>query len=283
MGIYGSQARHHLVRQKGRASVLKAGLLLGLSYLCSLVDAVAQQPGGPGGAASRQIPLPVPRPSIGSRAPNDLSARSKLVPPQAPAQTAPPADEDDASNLCLADLKMLGAEFTPTASDRLDGRCPVVTPVDLTSINTPAGRVIFPGKPTFRCAFALQFANWLSNVAAPLVRVLAGSDLAIVSTGPGYVCRTRNGDASQDAKMSEHATGNAVDIMALGLADKRQIGIMAVTDELNPDHRLLMALRLTACGYFTSVLGPGANTAHANHYHLDLGVHGTSGNYRICE
>ena len=23
--------------------------------------------------------------------------------------------------------------------------------------------------------------------------------------------------------------------------------------------------------------------AHANHYHLDLGVHGTSGNYRICE
>jgi Extensin-like protein C-terminus len=32
-----------------------------------------------------------------------------------------------------------------------------------------------------------------------------------------------------------------------------------------------------------AVLGPGANTAHANHYHLDLGVHGTSGNYRICE
>jgi hypothetical protein len=82
--------------------------------------------------------------------------------------------------------------------------------------------------------------------------------------------------------MSEHATGNAVDIMALGLADKRQIGIVAVADKLNPDHRLLMALRLTACGYFTTVLGPGANTAHAN-YHLDLGVHGTSGNYRICE
>ena len=41
--------------------------------------------------------------------------------------------------------------------------------------------------------------------------------------------------------MSEHATGNAVDILALGLADKR----------------------LTACGNFTTVLGPGANTAHA--------------------
>jgi hypothetical protein len=78
-------------------------------------------------------------------------------------------------------------------------------------------------------------------------------------------------------------SANAVDILALGLADKRQIGISAVANELNPDHRLLVALRLTACGYFTTVLGPGANTAHANHYHLDLGVHGTSGNYRICE
>jgi extensin-like protein len=83
--------------------------------------------------------------------------------------------------------------------------------------------------------------------------------------------------------MSEHATGNAVDILALGLADKRQIRISAVANELNPDHRLLMALRLTACGYCTTVLGPGANTAHANHYHLDFGVHGTSGNYRICK
>jgi hypothetical protein len=92
-----------------------------------------------------------------------------------------------------------------------------------------------------------------------------------------------DGDSSTFAKMSEHATGNAVDILLLGLADKRQIGISAVANELNPDHRLLMALRLTACGYFTTVLGPGANTAHANQYHLDLGVHGTSGNYRICE
>ena len=44
-----------------------------------------------------------------------------------------------------------------------------------------------------------------------------------------------------------------------------------------------MALRISACGYFTTVLGPGANAAHAEHYHFDLGLHGKSGNYRICE
>ena len=80
------------------------------------------------------------------------------------------------------------------------------------------------------------------------------------------------------AKMSEHATGNAVDILAIGLADKRQIGISAVANELNPDHRLLMALQ----AHGLRLLYHRA-TAHANQYHLDLGVHGTSGNYRICE
>jgi hypothetical protein len=55
-----------------------------------------------------------------------------------------------------------------------------------------------------------------------------GSELAIVETGSGYECRTRDGDASAQAKMSEHATGNAVDIMALGLTDKRQIAISVV-------------------------------------------------------
>jgi hypothetical protein len=230
-------APYHAMGQDGRATVLiGAAGLLGLSYLSSLVDAVAQQPSTPSGATLRQLPLPVPRPSFAPPAPSDLSAQPELIPPQPPAQPTQSTDEDDASSHCLADLKILGAEFMPTASDRLNSRCPVVTPVDITSIKTPAGRVTFPDKPTFRCAFALQFANWLSNVAAPLVRVLAGSDLATVATGPGYVCRTRNGDSSTFAKMSEHATGNAVDIMALGLADKRQIGISAVADELNPDH-----------------------------------------------
>ena len=51
----------------------------------------------------------------------------------------------------------------------------------------------------------------------------------------------------------------------------------------NVESRWLMALRVSACGYFTTVLGPGANAAHAEHYHFDLGMHGKSGSYRICE
>ena len=42
-------------------------------------------------------------------------------------------------------------------------------------------------------------------------------------------------------------------------------------------------LRTSACGYFTTVLGPGSNEAHKNHLHFDLALHGKSDNYRICQ
>jgi Extensin-like protein C-terminus len=45
----------------------------------------------------------------------------------------------------------------------------------------------------------------------------------------------------------------------------------------------LRELRSSACGYFTTVLGPGTNAAHASHFHFDRGSHGKSGTNHICE
>jgi hypothetical protein len=42
-------------------------------------------------------------------------------------------------------------------------------------------------------------------------------------------------------------------------------------------------MRTAACGWFTTVLGPGSDAFHANHMHLDIEKHGPSGSYRICE
>ena len=49
------------------------------------------------------------------------------------------------------------------------------------------------------------------------------------------------------------------------------------------DGALMKTLRTTACGYFTTILGPGSNDAHKEHFHFDIGLHGASANYRICE
>jgi hypothetical protein len=135
-------------------------------------------------------------------------------------------------------------------------------------------------EPLLNCAFAHRFTTWLSDIAAPVVAAMAPARLESLVTGPGYECRNRNGDSS--GKISEHAFGNAIDIAGITLANRIRIEVPDVADPLSAHHRLLMALRLSACGYFTTVLGPGFNAAHASHYHFDLGQHGKSGNYRIC-
>jgi hypothetical protein len=199
------------------------------------------------------------------------------APPRTEGQISRSFDGDD----CRNELAQLGVDFSVPADVEATGVCHVTNPVQLRSVTTSIGRVELPGTPLLNCAFAQQFVVWLSDVAAPLVAGFGEAKLSSMSTGTSYQCRVRNGDFS--GEMSEHAFGNAIDIAGIMLTDDKRIEITAVSDPLDPDHRLLMALRASACGYFTTVLGPGSDAAHASHYHFDLGVHGKSGNYRICK
>jgi hypothetical protein len=199
--------------------------------------------------------------------------------PQMPQKEARPSPF--AGDECRNELAKLGVDFSIPTEVKGTGVCHVTNPVQLSSVKTPIGRVELPGTPLLNCAFARQFVVWLSDIATPLVAGFGESKLLSISTGTSYECRVRNGDFS--GKMSEHAFGNAIDIAGITLTNKKRIEITAVADPEDPDHRLLMALRTSACGYFTTVLGPGADAAHASHYHFDLGVHGKNTNYRICE
>jgi hypothetical protein len=200
-------------------------------------------------------------------------------PPAPPLETTAslPSYGDD----CRDELARLGADFSISEDIKGTDVCHVTKPVQLRSVMTSAGRVELPGTPLLNCAFAQQFVVWLSDVAAPLIAGTRGARIASLSTGTSYQCRTRNGDLS--GKMSEHAFGNAIDIAGIALTNRRRIEITAASDPEHPDRRLLAALRASACGYFSTVLGPGSDEAHASHFHFDLGVHGGDDTYRICE
>lgn len=182
---------------------------------------------------------------------------------------------------CQAALKSAGAEFSVPSEVETSGECQVSDPVQLTSIATRLGPIEFPGRPILRCTFALQFSTWVSSIAAPVVAGLSEAKLEAISTGPGFECRNRSGDAS--GKISEHAFGNAIDIDGLVLSSGKRIEVSDTGIADYPHRSLLAALRTSACGYFTTVLGPGFNAAHESHFHFDLGKHGKSGDYRICE
>jgi hypothetical protein len=217
----------------------------------------------------------ISRPSM-----TDNQKQSALVAVPRPPLPLPDREMLPGAGDCRADLLKREVEFYIPDHVEATGQCAVADPVRIKSVATPGGRVNLTEEPLLNCAFAHRFTTWLSDIAAPVVAAMAPARLESLVTGPGYECRNRNGDSS--GKISEHAFGNAIDIAGITLANRTRIEVPDVADPLSAHHRLLMALRLSACGYFTTVLGPGFNAAHASHYHFDLGQHGKSGNYRIC-
>ncbi len=84
-------------------------------------------------------------------------------------------------------------------------------------------------------------------------------------------------------KLSEHAFGNAVDIEYLKTAGGETLAVQGAGFGMTSNARLLKDLRGSGCRYFTTVLGPGTNAAHARHFHFDLERRGRKGNHKLCE
>tara|TARA_Y100000052_G_scaffold23793_2_gene25753 strand:- start:14540 stop:15157 length:618 start_codon:yes stop_codon:yes gene_type:complete len=89
-----------------------------------------------------------------------------------------------------------------------------------------------------------------------------------------FSCRRLYGRST--GRYSQHATGNAIDIQGIILADGTQITVLDHWGEESPEGRLLEAIRDDACELFGTVLGPEYNAAHADHFHFDMSQN------RIC-
>ncbi len=221
------------------------------------------------------VVLPRPKPVIQVN-PTPLPPVIISLKPSAPI-TIP---QTSASN-CLAALKAKNVEFASVPQPLGPPSCLVSQPVQLNAILVNGVKVQLPDKPILNCNFALSFATWMQELGGPAAIAKEGSGLTQFWTGPGYQCRGRNGDIS--AKISEHGFGNAIDVERLKFSDGLLVFVRDAPDATSPGYEVLKAIRASACQRFTTVLGPGSNEAHREHFHFDSGAHGKSGTYRICE
>ena len=188
---------------------------------------------------------------------------------------------ETAGTACLVKLKDMGAvaESALPPDAPLNG-CKIDLPVRLMSVAVDGQRkVAFLAKPLLDCAYALQFASFVKKIVAPLGAASMMAPLVAIDSGPGYECRGRNRDAQ--AKVSAHGKGIALDLSAFVFEGGRSIAVGIQADAAAVDY--IKTLRMAACGWFTTVLGPGSDAAHANHLHLDIERHGLSDSYRICQ
>ena len=125
----------------------------------------------------------------------------------------------------------------------------------------------------------MVIGNWIGDLVVPMVAGRLGTELKAVRTGPGFECRNRNRSAS--GKLSAHAVGLAIDVAGFDLVNGERL---QVTERENGSKAaVLRGLRAGSCGWYTTILGPGTDAAHATHWHLDIQQHGSSQNYRICQ
>ena len=153
--------------------------------------------------------------------------------------------------------------------------CRVGEPVRLDAVVLDDGRKVpLVPAPVMQCTMAEAVAAHVRNDLAALA-IQAGSTLTKVETAAAYECRGRNRVVG--AKISEHGHGNAVDIHAIVLADKRTIAV----DPKAISRPLAESWRDRACARFTTVLGPGSDGYHDNHVHLDLAQRRNG--HRLCQ
>lgn len=181
---------------------------------------------------------------------------------------------------CISDLTSRKVVFEQAGKVTQHG-CELSNAIALTAVPTAFGDVNISGKPTMLCSFVRQLGDWVRDVAAPLALAYTGQRLARIETGGAFVCKARYDKPGQIP--SEHAKGDAIDIFAFVLADNRSIHVKQEESDTPVERDLVRVLRTTACAYFTTVLGPGSDSAHSEHFHFDTGLHGATPNYRICE
>ncbi len=229
---------------------------------------------------SKQSPPPRP-PELRPSMPDGAGKAEPQSTMSAPAAAPAPAKADSGAtpagqSSCLSALAAIpGNRVTPAApapQDR-DPACRISDPVRVAALairgsGGPA-TVSFEPPPLLSCAMAKTLADWLDRSVQPLARGHFERDLATMRVGGGHECRRRN--RASAGPLSEHATGQALDIFAFKLGTGENASQVVVEKPSGlAQNRFLDAVRQSACGAFMTVLGPGSDTAHANHLHVDI-------------
>jgi hypothetical protein len=214
-------------------------------------------------AAARDIPLPRPRPvdRVVIEVPDPIEVTDSPAPPPSACRLRLTSE--------LAVAPSLPATGGPNGCEGPD-----LVRLEAVVLPDNKGRVALNPPAVLRCPMAETVVNWIREDVAPAAAEELGSALKSLDGG-SYECRNRN--RSRTGKLSEHGRANALDLGKLRLANGQVIDL--TNPAVEKDFRTNM--RQSACARFTTVLGPGADSSHEDHVHVDLAQRRSG--YRMCQ
>ncbi|MDQ0996555.1 hypothetical protein QFZ34_001737 [Phyllobacterium ifriqiyense] len=167
---------------------------------------------------------------------------------------------------CRTQLKRLGVVFQEREPINDGGVCRIDHPLKVSGF--ASGRIKLKPAATLNCQMTLAFAKWVKGDLSPSTRLRYLSGINTIHQASSYSCRTMSNQRGR--AMSEHSKGNALDIAKVTLNNGKDIKVQKPGLFSFRQRGLLNSVRSDACNYFTTVLGPGYDIFHRDHFHFDL-------------
>ena len=175
---------------------------------------------------------------------------------------------------CSRSLVSLGVTAVSVDPIR-KGSCGIAAPVEVAALG--GGAIALSTKAMVNCDVASTLATFMRDTVDPIARRKLGGSVTEIRVAASYACRPRNN--VKGAKLSEHAKGNAIDISAFKV--KGEWIVVGGKNGL-AQNAFLKDVRKAACGPFTTVLGPGSDPYHSDHFHFDIAQRGKTGRSLYC-
>jgi hypothetical protein len=219
------------------------------------------------GLVKEEIQKPSPDPPKPEK-PTDASKPPEPMGPPPPPATWTAAEVEAGRMDC--ERRLSGSQIM---FDRLDpireGACGAPAPIRLKGFDSErAPQLLFDPAPTTSCKMAQALRRWFDGVVQPKAKAYMHATIVRMNTLSGYDCRSRYDDPSQ--RLSQHAHANALDIGEFITAKGERIAVADAWDAGDERAAFLRDIHDGACGIFGTTLGPDANDAHKNHFHLDM-------------
>ncbi len=128
------------------------------------------------------------------------------------------------------------------------------------------GQVSLKPEATLGCPMTVAFNRWLSEIAQPAAQAWFGEQIVEVRQLSSYSCRRIGGSGN----MSEHGYGNALDVAGFTFTSGRIVTVKHGWGGSPEERGFLRQVHAGGCEVFTTVLGPGYDAAHHDHFHFDL-------------
>lgn len=234
--------------------------------------------GNPVGSYDRSwksVAAPVP-----TRTPAATPQRRSIFDPVPSTSAIDDDDEEDEAPPVRSSVIARASPALPGPYSRAPSQAPSVVPLRSRTLTTGSIKPV-EVKPaaTLACPIVSALDQWILTSVQPMARHWFGQQIVEIRQISAYSCRGMNGNPN--SRISEHAFGNALDISAFILADGRRVSVKDGWLGSPEEQGFLRDIQASACETFNTVLAPGSNRFHYDHFHVDL-MRRPSGR-KVCE